>query len=182
MQKINDLYEWISLLKCSGKLVVVEGKKDVRALSKLGINNVRPLKSPLFNEVEEIAEIADEVVLLLDLDKEGKKRSGAFFVHVHGPWGSGKTTLLNLLRNYLRNGHERPLGEKYNKSPWIVIDFNAWQQQRMRPPWWSLMDAVFRGAVRQLNSKRKEKNKGGKQVKKYHISFRMIKNITASVI
>ena len=25
--------------------------------------------------------------------------------------------------------------------------FNAWKQQRMRPPWWALMNAIYRGAV-----------------------------------
>ena len=76
MEKLKELQEWIEKLKKEGKLIIVEGKKDVRALAKLGITNVRPLKSPLFNEVEEIAELTDEVILLLDLDKEGKKIYG----------------------------------------------------------------------------------------------------------
>jgi len=63
----------------------------------------------------------------------------AFMVHLHGPWGSGKSSILNLLRQEL----ERPK----ESVPSLVIMFNAWKQQRMRPPWWALMNAIYRGAV-----------------------------------
>lgn len=69
-------------------------------------------------------------------DPEGDR---AFMVHLHGPWGSGKSSILNLLRREL----ERPKEGK----PSLVIMFNAWKQQRMRPPWWALMNAIYRGAV-----------------------------------
>lgn len=76
MDELKELLQWIEKLKQDNKLIIVEGKKDVRALAKLGITNTRPLKSPLFNEVEQIAELVDECILLLDLDKEGKKIYG----------------------------------------------------------------------------------------------------------
>jgi hypothetical protein len=60
----------------------------------------------------------------------------AFMVHLHGPWGSGKSSILNLLRKELEEPKE---GE-----PSLVVMFNAWKQQRMRPPWWALMNAIYR--------------------------------------
>jgi hypothetical protein len=81
-------------------------------------------------------------------DNEKSGYSGAFLMHIHGPWGSGKTTLLNLLRKKLES--ESTSGPKSKNSQWIVIDFNAWQHQRIGPPWWSLMDAVFKQSVQKL--------------------------------
>ena len=60
-------------IKMRNVLVVVEGLKDKRALFKLGITNVMVLSKPLYAVVEEIESLAKEVVLLVDLDAEGKK-------------------------------------------------------------------------------------------------------------
>lgn len=72
----QDLEDWISKLVNSEKLIIVEGIKDKRALAKLGITNVRTLKNPLYKEVEEVAAVHKEVIILTDLDKEGKKIYG----------------------------------------------------------------------------------------------------------
>ena len=67
---------------------------------------------------------------------------GAFMVHIHGPWGSGKSTVLNLLRAFLQ--------EETRDDRWVVIDFNAWKQQRLKPPWWALINQVYEQARGQL--------------------------------
>jgi hypothetical protein len=67
----------------------------------------------------------------------------AFILHLHGPWGSGKSSLLNFIREELE---EKPTG-------WIVIEFNAWKNQRTGPPWWSLMDAVYTQSKIKLKKK-----------------------------
>ena len=69
-EKIRELLEEI---KTRNLLVIVEGPKDVSALNSLGIVNVLSLKKPLFSVVEDVVSRADEVVLLTDLDEEGKK-------------------------------------------------------------------------------------------------------------
>jgi hypothetical protein len=66
---------------------------------------------------------------------------GSFLVHVHGPWGIGKTSLLNFLRNDLHNGAS---------PPWVVVTFNAWQHQRLAPPWWWLMTALYHQGYHEL--------------------------------
>ncbi|MDD4353476.1 MAG: toprim domain-containing protein [Candidatus Nanoarchaeia archaeon] len=56
------------------KVVIVEGKKDVARLKKLGVLKVVSLsRMPLCVFCEKIAENHDEVILLLDNDFEGKK-------------------------------------------------------------------------------------------------------------
>jgi hypothetical protein len=66
--------------------------------------------------------------------------ASAFAVHLHGPWGSGKTSVLNFLEEELRRG----------ETPWVVVRFDAWKHQRIRPPWWPLIRAVADQAPRQL--------------------------------
>ncbi len=54
------------------KLIVVEGKKDQKALERLGCTHVLTLENKaLFEVVESIK--TKEIVLLTDLDREGKK-------------------------------------------------------------------------------------------------------------
>jgi 5S rRNA maturation endonuclease (ribonuclease M5) len=53
--------------------VIVEGKKDRAALESLGFTDVHPLKGPLFSFAESIAEKTKDVVVLTDLDSEGKQ-------------------------------------------------------------------------------------------------------------
>jgi hypothetical protein len=60
----------------------------------------------------------------------------SFLVHLHGPWGSGKTSLLGFLADAMRDSTPR----------WVVVQFNAWQQERLSTPWWSLMTAVHHEA------------------------------------
>ncbi len=62
--------------------VVVEGKKDKAALEQLGIesNKIYVLnKKPLFAVAEEIAVGCTEIVILTDLDAEGKKLYGKLY-------------------------------------------------------------------------------------------------------
>lgn len=58
----------------------------------------------------------------------------SFLIHIDGRWGSGKSTLLDLLKKDLA-------GE------WLVVEFDAWRQMRVGPPWWALL-ASLRQAVR----------------------------------
>src|SRR6266542_21537 len=77
-----------------------------------------------------IAEIPDE--------------SGAYSIHIYGPWGAGKSTLLNFLQKELE-------GQTVDGKKWLVVEFNAWRQQQIQPPWWSLMDRIYRTTRIRLN-------------------------------
>jgi hypothetical protein len=61
----------------------------------------------------------------------------AYAIHIYGPWGAGKTTLLNFLRAQLE------------QMRWLVVEFNAWRDQHIRPPWWAMLDRVFQHSKKQ---------------------------------
>jgi hypothetical protein len=69
---------------------------------------------------------------------------------LYGPWGSGKTSLLNFLRSELEKPLKREEYPQIDTDAWVIVEFNAWQQQRICLPWWALMDAVFRQAHARL--------------------------------
>jgi peptidoglycan hydrolase-like protein with peptidoglycan-binding domain len=72
-----------------------------------------------------------------DRSRRGRGESDSFMLHLEGPWGSGKTSLLGFLEQELK----RP------PRPWMVVDFNAWRNQRAGAPWWLLISAVLGEAV-----------------------------------
>ena len=74
--------------------------------------------------------------------KTDERPGEAFGVLIYGPWGSGKTSVLNFLRQEFASGR---VGAK-----WLVVDFNAWRHQGMGPPWWALLNAIYRQRLRQL--------------------------------
>lgn len=84
-----------------------------------------------------------------DRDTPQTRTDGAFLIHLHGPWGSGKSSLLNFIRQ--RNpapsrDRDRP------RTPWVIVEFNAWQQQHLGAAWWELIDQVYRQGQLQLRS------------------------------
>ena len=75
MQIRQEFEEELEKLKESSKekIVVVEGIKDKKALEKLGVKNIVILRKPLYLVVEHIEKSGKECILLLDLDKTGKR-------------------------------------------------------------------------------------------------------------
>ena len=68
----EEILEELENIKEKNYLIIVEGKKDKNALNSFHICNVITLENrPLFEIVESIDE--KEVVILTDLDSEGKK-------------------------------------------------------------------------------------------------------------
>jgi hypothetical protein len=65
-----------------------------------------------------------------------RPEADSFVLHLEGPWGSGKTSLLRFLCGYLTS------------HGWLIVQFNAWQHQRVGAPWWLLIAEVQREAVR----------------------------------
>lgn len=75
---MKDFDEWIKKLKKDSKktIVLVEGIKDKKALTNLGISNILTLKKPLYAVIEQIISTNKPCIILLDLDKAGKKIYG----------------------------------------------------------------------------------------------------------
>ena len=71
---MNSLDEWINELQQTDQLILVEGEKDKAALNALSITNVLTVsKTPIHKIIEEVVKRNKRVVILTDLDREGKK-------------------------------------------------------------------------------------------------------------
>lgn len=98
-------------------------------------------------------------------DRQEARRAGSFLVHLHAPWGAGKSSLLNFVAADLRNRREtgptnwllrmlrfpqpRQAADP-SLSQWIVVDFSAWEHQRLATPWWWLLAGIQRACGREL--------------------------------
>lgn len=76
--------------------VLVEGKKDQRALEQLGVSKIQVLGRSLFGTVE-VLERESKVVLLVDLDAEGKK----LYAHLSKELQRRGVKIDNQLRRFL---------------------------------------------------------------------------------
>ena len=79
MRKIETLNDWIGCIVESGKAIIVEGMKDRRALTEVGITNpiimINGPKPGLYNVVESAAQ-HKQIIILTDFDKKGKELYG----------------------------------------------------------------------------------------------------------
>ena len=89
----------------------------------------RVLAEALYRRIEEIRRNSQ------------KNKRGSFLVHLSGAWGSGKTSFVSFLEDCFKRN-------KIKKS-WIVVEFNAWQHQRLVPPWWYLINLIFKTALKE---------------------------------
>ena len=71
---MRNIHEWVDELAHNNySLIIVEGKKDKLALNKLGIENVNSINEPIYLLIEKLIDYNKEIIILTDLDKEGKK-------------------------------------------------------------------------------------------------------------
>ena len=69
-----EFSEHIDKIMQSETLVIVEGKKDRKALQSFGIENIIELnKKPIFEIIENISSKNKDCIILTDLDKQGKE-------------------------------------------------------------------------------------------------------------
>lgn len=90
---------------------------------------------------------ADVIASRMDELHSANRRNGGqepFMLNIHGPWGIGKTTVLNFL------GANLQAPQREASQRWVVISFNAWRHQRIRPPWWSVIQEVYVQSLQQL--------------------------------
>jgi hypothetical protein len=59
--------------------------------------------------------------------------SNPYMIHLDGEWGSGKSNSLKFLNKKLTETKE-----------WLIIEYNAWENQHMEPPWWNFMNTVYK--------------------------------------
>jgi hypothetical protein len=103
--------------------------------------------SPLLTETKDLLDRKPLAKALASRLKSqyAKDPGSSFLIHIDGPWGIGKSTFLDFLEGELNpKGKGRPAG-------WTIVKFNAWQQQRTGPPWWSLLVALRQKVNRDLS-------------------------------
>ncbi|AVI50930.1 hypothetical protein C5O00_06970 [Pukyongia salina] len=84
--------------------------------------------------------VAKAFVDLIKNDIFTEHLNHSFMVHLQGKWGAGKSSFLNFIKRNLNSDDEK----------WIIVEYNAWQNQHIRPPWWSLIDQVYLKSKDQL--------------------------------
>ena len=96
--------EWLQKLKESKKHIVVEGIKDKRALINIGIlaQRIHTLKKPLFAASEDIAQQTKDIIILTDIDREGKK----LYVNLRGNFARLGVRTDTYFREFLFNNSE----------------------------------------------------------------------------
>ncbi|MDD2438693.1 MAG: toprim domain-containing protein [Methanosarcinaceae archaeon] len=74
LERIEELLEELSERSEKGAIIIVEGKRDILALKKLGIKGKFELatRAPLLNLSERIASQGREVIVLTDWDRRGE--------------------------------------------------------------------------------------------------------------
>ena len=77
MNNSEEVKKFLDRLSVTEKTVIVEGKKDEKALKLIGVRKVFCLnKKPLFAIAEDVASQNKKVIILTDLDKEGRRIYG----------------------------------------------------------------------------------------------------------
>ncbi|MEK6907472.1 MAG: toprim domain-containing protein [Nanoarchaeota archaeon] len=65
---------WVNqILQDNNSLILVEGKRDIKALNKLGIINVSSIDRPIYSLIENITRKNKRVIILTDFDRTGRK-------------------------------------------------------------------------------------------------------------
>lgn len=73
LERVEELLSELSDYSGKGAIIIVEGKRDILSLKKLGIEGDFELATrySLFNFSERIAELGREVIILTDWDRRG---------------------------------------------------------------------------------------------------------------
>ncbi len=108
--------------------------------------------------------LAKHIQFIFDTENPGFISNSAFVIQLYAPWGAGKTTVLKFLESEL-TADKTPEGD----PKWLVSTFNAWRNQHLNPPWWAIMDQIYRGCYRSLKAQGKPSLwfKLGEQIRRY---------------
>lgn len=99
------------------------------------------------------APFAEAIFKYVQLLWKKSAQNDAYTILLNGKWGSGKSSILNMLKELLVYGSfGKSKAEKRSKNgDWLVVDYNAWQNQHIQVPWWVFMDTIFRQTTASLS-------------------------------
>ena len=84
-----------------------------------------------------------------ELQSESAPDFDGFAMHIHAPWGAGKTSVIKMMRKMLEQTDRLSKGGR-TAPQWVVVEFNAWKNERRNPPWWPLIEQIKSACVAQL--------------------------------
>jgi hypothetical protein len=73
----------------------------------------------------------------------------AYTIHLGGEWGSGKSNVLSFLESRLEKSKKND--KKKDEVDWLVVRYNAWENQHINPPWWIFMNNVYQEIIKKEN-------------------------------
>lgn len=115
------------------------GKSAYAALMQTGNEYLEnQADGPVTGAGEDLLGRAAFARFLVQLLNNSEPGHGALAIHLHAPWGAGKTSFMNFMQEALRGTRE-----KKGRKAWQIVDFNAWQNQRLSYPWWTLMNSLY---------------------------------------
>lgn len=119
--------------------------------SIFNLNDQTKFRHDVAVEVDELGRqsVAKEFVSLIENDIFSSTNDNSFIVHLQGEWGAGKSSFLNFIKSELKSNQL--------DKPWVVIEYNAWQNQHIEPPWWTLLNQIYRQAKNQVSSWRQRR-------------------------
>jgi hypothetical protein len=110
-------------------------------------NDQTKFRSDVAVEVDELGRqsVAKEFVNLIKNDVFQIKDNHSFIVHLQGEWGAGKSSFLKFIAKELTSNQK--------DDHWTIIEYNAWQNQHISPPWWTLLNNIYRKSKLQSSSR-----------------------------
>ncbi len=60
----------------------------------------------------------------------------SYTIHLNGEWGAGKSSMLKFFKKELE------------ATNWKIVEYNAWENQSFRDPWWILINAISKRATK----------------------------------
>jgi len=85
--------------------------------------------------------------------------SSPLVILLDGPWGSGKSTILNFVKESLAKRQPSTEGhrtQQLDEPCWLVVEYNAWQQQDLDKPWWVLSTLISNQAANKFVEEQSE--------------------------
>jgi 5S rRNA maturation endonuclease (ribonuclease M5) len=103
-EKLEELIQEVKQLSDEGAVIIVEGRRDKKALQELGITGIIKLgtQKSLLVFCEEIARTHKNVIVLTDWDQKGDKLATLMKAHLQNADASVNMDLRNKIKNLVQ--------------------------------------------------------------------------------
>ena len=156
---IKEIKEDITSILDTGGLKLYN--ETLGALDETGITDFvnNQADGPLKTKDQDQLDRYNFAEFLVKLLNNTEIKNGSYSLHLYAPWGAGKTSLMNFMKDIMAPDSKKSDGKeseetkklKKEKPLWYIVDFNAWQNQSLAYPWWTLMNSVYHKVRKHLS-------------------------------